>query len=452
VLRALSAAVFPALALTAFFTLSRGGIAAIVVALAVYVALAPDRLPKLLSLAVMAGGGGLLVAIASSRSDLVHGHLNAAAHDQGNEILLIAILICAVVGLLQAGISFALERRTRPRWTRVSRRHSQVALGSTIALIVVVGLAAGAPGKVSHAWHDFKQPSSGPGRGTERLSSIAGESRYQFWSSAVREFKSKPLTGTGSGTFALWWTRDGNSPEIVVDTHSLYLQTLGELGLVGLALLAAFIALCLVGGTLRVVRSKVETRPVLAAALAGSTALWVTSIFDWTWKVPVLPGASLLLISVLLMHRDTDEQEVEAESAAAKPSRIPLRVATAIAAIAAIVAIAIPLASTSLVRASQAEARDGDQQSALADARSAQNVEPSAASPRLQQALVLEAAGDFDDAAEAARGATEKESTNWRTWLVLSRIEAERGHADAAVSDYRVARSLNPLSEIFEED
>ena len=116
----------------------------------------------------------------------------------------------------------------------------------------------------------------------------------------------------------------------------------------------------------------------------------------------------------------------------------------------AIVAIAIPLATTSLVRQSEADVRDGDLTAALSAARSAQNVQPGAAGPRLQQALVLEAQGDLPAAAEAARAATERETTNWRTWLVLSRIEAERGKAGAAVRDYRRARSLNPRSALFQ--
>ncbi|HEX6152030.1 MAG TPA: hypothetical protein VFZ19_00775, partial [Solirubrobacterales bacterium] len=92
----------------------------------------------------------------------------------------------------------------------------------------------------------------------------------------------------------------------------------------------------------------------------------------------------------------------------------------------------------------------GDLEAALEDARDAQNVEPAAATPRLQQALVLELLGDLPAAEAAAREATERESTNWRLWLVLSRIAAERGRIDASVDAYKEARALNPLSEIFE--
>ncbi|HEX8753247.1 MAG TPA: O-antigen ligase family protein [Solirubrobacterales bacterium] len=459
VARAFAAASLPALVLAAYFTLSRGGIAAAAIGLALFLILTPDRIPKAVTLLFAAVGGGILVAMAGARDALTHGRATDLAHHQGTQVLLATLAVCVVVGLLQAAFSALLERRGRPRWSVVSPRAARTVAIALVAVLVVGVVAVAASGKASRAWNDFKRPNSGPGHGSTRLNSVAGESRYQFWSSAYREFEHRPLTGTGSGTFQLWWTRDGDYEENIVDAHSLYLQTLGELGLVGLALLAAFIALSLVVGTRAVLRARVESKPVLAAALAGSTAIWLTSIFDWTWKVPVLPVASLLLIAVLVAARSRSrEREVEAgaetagfaeEESTRAGLPLPARAGAALAAAAAIVGIAIPLASTSLVRSSQSAARAGNVSAALADARSAQNVEPGAAGPRLQQALVLETAGDYEAAAAAATAAADSESTNWRIWLVLSRIEAERGNSDAAVSDYRRARSLNPTDSLF---
>jgi len=66
-LRGLSAAALPVLALTSFLTLSRGGMAAAVLALAVFLTLAPNRLPKLATLAVAAVGSAPLIAAAAGR-------------------------------------------------------------------------------------------------------------------------------------------------------------------------------------------------------------------------------------------------------------------------------------------------------------------------------------------------------------------------------------------------
>lgn len=443
VVRAVSAAAMPALILAIYFTLSRGGIGAAIVALAVYLAFASDRIPKAITLLLTGAGGGLLIVLARQRGDLVHGHMNATAHSQGNEMIFITFAVCLVVGLVQAGLQLTGTRNKRPGWSVVSRRQASIATAAVAAVILIGLLAINAPHRLSTAWSDFKRPESGAVEGTERLGSVAGESRYQFWSSAVREFKHSPLTGTGSGTFQVWWTRDGDIAETVVDTHSLYLQTLGELGVVGFALMAAFILVSLIGGARAVVRARGDRRSLLAAALAGSTALWVTSLFDWMWKLPVIPIATLMLIAVLLSAETAPERRREL-----RPP-LWLRAGTVVAAFIALVAIAIPLASTDLLRKSQDAARAGEIASALTDARTAQNVMPGAAGPRLQQALLLEGERHYAEAAVAAEGATDREPSEWRNWLVLSRIEAERGNADAAVVDYEKARSLSPRNPIF---
>jgi hypothetical protein len=440
--RALAAASLPAIALAAFFTLSRGGIAAAFIAPALFLAFAPDRLPKLFTTAIAGAGGAVLVAAATHRDALQHGLLNETARQQGNEMLVLTLVVCAAVGLAQAGLSAALSGDRRPRWTVVSRHRARVAVAVSVLAVLIAAVAVDAPGRASDGWAEFKR-GEGPGKGTERFGSVAGESRYQFWSAAVRENASKPLTGTGSGTFEYWWTRDGDVAQSVRDTHSLYLQTLGELGIVGLFVLVAFLAAVLVGGGRNVVRAG-RQRPELAAALAGCGAFCLTAVSDWMWQIPVLAIAFLLLAAVLV---STEGDRGEGGRTGLK---LPLRVAVALASLAAIAAISVPLASTNLVRESEADARAGDLPAALSAARSAQNAQPDAASPRLQQALVLESQGNLAAAAAAARAATERESTNWRTWLVLSRIEAELGDAPAAVRYYREARRLNPFSELFQ--
>ncbi|HEX6667303.1 MAG TPA: O-antigen ligase family protein [Solirubrobacterales bacterium] len=439
--RAASAAALPALMLTLYFTLSRGGIAAAAIATAIFLAFAADRLPKLLSFGVAACGGAILVVLAHGREELREGLTNSVAHDQGTELLLLGILVCLVVGAVQAAIALLGDRAERPTWTRPSRGFSAGACAAVaIALLLVAGLAD-APGRASDGWSEFKE-GGGPGEGTERLSSVAGENRYQFWSSAVDENATAPLNGTGSGTFQFWWAREGKGAETVHDAHSLYLQTLGELGIVGLGLLLAFLGFVLFCGVRNALLSDAAERSRLAAMLAGFSVFVMTAGVDWMWQVPAVPVAALMLAAGLTL------------GAAAKGEKPRLalgwRLGAVAAGLAAIVAIAIPLASLSLVRQSEAEARAGDLPAALEDARSAQNVEPAAASPRLQQALVLELLGDFTGAEAAAREATDRESTNWRNWLVLSRIAAEAGHAKASVAAYEEARALNPHASVFQ--
>lgn len=439
--RVLAGAALPGMVLALFFTLSRGGIAASLIAVAIFVAFTRERLAQLPSLVIAAVGGGTLIVLLLERDPLREGLTNSVALSQGNEMTWFTILVCLIAGLVQLGIATTVDRPDRPRRT-VPRQHSLVAAGVAAAVLLIALIAVDAPGRVSNGWDEFRAPSGESVKGTSRLTSVGGENRYQLWSSAARQFESEPLAGTGSGTFQLWWTRDGDVGEPILDTHSLYMQVLGELGIVGLLVLLAFIVTSLLGGAARVLRSSGSRRPQLAAALGGATVLWSTSIFDWGWKIPVIPIATLLLISILLTAGDEGSEEPA-------PLPVPLRAGVAVASLLAIVAIAIPFASTSLVRQSQADARDGDVSAALEDARSAQNVQPGAATPRVQQALLYESEGDYEPAEAAARAATEREPTNWKTWLLLSRIEAQRGKPAAAVRDYRTARSLAPLVSVF---
>ena len=314
-----------------------------------------------------------------------------------------------------------------------------------MVVLLVAAAALGAGSRISDGWSEFKQSGGpGPGRGTERLSSVAGESRYQFWSAAVKKAGTKPLTGTGSGTFEYWWAREGTVAETVRDTHSLYLQTLGELGVVGLTLLSAFLLAVLVGGAKAIACATPERRPQLAAALAGFAAFCFAAAFDWLWQIPALPVAALLLAAVLVSAATASEGERRGPVLGWLP-----RLALAAGSLAAIVAIAIPLAATNLVRSSESEARDGSLTAALADARGARERAAWCRCARLQEALVLELDGRLSAAAAAARAATAREATNWRNWITLSRLEAKLGRAEASLRDFERAKALNSHSALF---
>ena len=113
----------------------------------------------------------------------------------------------------------------------------------------------------------------------------------------------------------------------------------------------------------------------------------------------------------------------------------------------AIIALAViwfPLRAADELRESQIEVAAGNLPAALESADAAVDAQPYAASPRIQQAVVLELQGKLPAAAKAAREATRKESRNWRNWATLSRLEARAGNAQASVRALREARKLNP--------
>lgn len=438
-LRGAAAAALPALVLTIFFTLSRGGIAAAAIAIALYLAIAADRIPKLLAVAIGFCGGAVLVGAATRWDALQHGLSNSSAEHQGTKMLVLVLVVAAAAALAQAALARLLRGETRPSWTRPSRDRARAVLGVATVAIVVFAVAGGAPGRISNGWSEFKAGGT-PEQGTGRLNSVAGQSRYQLWRAALDENATKPLTGTGSGTFELWWAQHGRTGESVRDTHSLYLQTLAEVGIVGFALLLAFlVGIFLLGGR-AARRAPPDERAWIAAAIAGCAAFWLTAGVDWMWQIPALAVPMLILASLVV------GAEGRPSSAVLRPLA---RVGLAVVALVAIVAIAIPLASSSLLRESEEDARSKNLVGALSAARDAAAVLPSSAVPKLQEALVLEQHGELRLAAAAARRAIDLEPKNWRNWLVLSRLEAELGRPVAATADYREARHLNPESTIF---
>jgi Tfp pilus assembly protein PilF len=110
---------------------------------------------------------------------------------------------------------------------------------------------------------------------------------------------------------------------------------------------------------------------------------------------------------------------------------------------------AIPLLSTMKIRQSQEAATSGDLTQALDDARGARSLEPWAASPDLQVALVFEAGGNLPAAIVAIREAVAHDESDWRLWLVAARLETKAGEFDAARASLARARALNPRSSLF---
>ena len=439
--RAICVAVVPALALTAYFTLSRGGVLEIGIALAVLLALHPRRVELLASACVAGLGGAILIAAAAQRSELTDGLETPTALSQGSEMLAMTLVICVGAGM----ITVALGLWTRYSSTSLSApRPSKTVVAAGVAALIAVLLVAGVPGAVSDGWETFKEPEV-PSAEASRFDAAGGSGRYQWWSAAVDASATDPLKGIGPGTFEFWWARESSIPAFVRDAHSLYFETLGELGIVGLVLVVGLIAIPFVAGLRRLRAVTTDERVLLAGAIAACAAFAVAAAIEWVWELTVLPVTFLLLTAAIVgLRREPGEPDVSP-----RPGW-KIRATVIVVALGGLVAIAIPMAGAQAIRDSQAGVRSQDLSTALEEANSAASIQPYAASASLQQALVFELQGDYESAIAAARAATTEEPTNWRTWLVLSRLEAQVGNVDASVEAYREARDLNPNSPLFQ--
>lgn len=445
--RALATAFVPILALVAFYTFSRGGVIAVAAALVAFVALFPRRLHALPALLLGTLGSTLLIVAATQRNALKDGLASASAAAQADEMIAIVLVVCAGVALLSAAVGLA-TRHGLVSVPRPSRRATGAGFAVTIAVVVVAALAAGLPDTLSDRWTEFKQP-VGPEAGNTagRFESASGNGRYQYWETAVDAFTTDPLKGIGPGTYEYYWAREGPIPGFVRDAHSLFLETAAELGVIGLLILAAFFAWMIGLGARRAFSAKPEARPWFAAATAACFAFVVAASNDWTWEVAAIPVVFMLLAGAVLAARGDDTSEDASHDVSGSAPRIGI----AVLALAGTITIGVPLLGAKDIRASQENVDAGLLPAALTEAEQAGDREPWAATPDLQQALVLELQGELDTAAAGARAATEDEPTNWRPWYVLSRIEGTRGETAAAADAHEQARRLNPRSSLFAE-
>ena len=439
VLQALAAAALPVMALTTYYTFSRGGALETAVGLIALFALYPRRLALLPTLLTGALGSAILIAAARQRAALDHALGDATAHSQGNEMLALALIICTGVALVQVAIFVAARYEVGPRlW--ISRRAALIALAASVLTAIAIAIPAGVPGQLSDDWQQFKNPSVGAA-GAQRFTSVSGNGRYQYWQSSVDANATDPLKGIGPGTWEFWWAEHATIAGPVLNAHSLYFETLGEVGIVGLLLVAGLFIWVLAVGTRRAFTAP-RDRALIAAATAAAFAFVAAAGIDWVWQLPVIPIAFLLLAATILAPQPTSTAE-----RAARPLRP--RLVMAALALVSLIAIGVPLAGISAIRASEANVRAGDLSAALDQAKKAEDIEPYAGTPYLQEALVYERGGDLDAAAAAASEATSNESTNWRAWVILSRIETKLGNGPEANAAYRKAKSLNPQSVLF---
>jgi tetratricopeptide (TPR) repeat protein len=184
----------------------------------------------------------------------------------------------------------------------------------------------------------------------------------------------------------------------------------------------------------------------------------VSAGIDWTWELPacfglVVVAGGLLAGPATLGLEATPGAQLEGASGS-RTSLVPgrrvwLGIATLLVAGAAIWAGTVLFLTESKLGDSRQAASAGDLESAAKDARDAIKLEPWAAGPRLQLALVDELGGDLQAAKRDLAGAIERAPENWQLWFVRTRIDVKSGNIRAARHALERARRLNPRAPFF---
>lgn len=448
VMRWLSVGVMPAVLLALYFTYSRGGLLALLVAAGCLIALSRDRLWLIGALAIGALGALPAVLAVQGRRDLADNLPTQAAINQGVTVLLILLAGTALALVLFAGLR-RLERRDGPLTGKALAlsRHPSFLKGVGIAIAIAAIAATAAVG--GRAWHQFSSSDiQFPDRPEQHFSQLNGAGRHDFWRVALDTFDEKPLLGIGAGTYEFAWEEKRSIELPVHDAHSLYLEAFAELGIVGGVLMLVLVGSMLWAGFAAWRNSLYPERERYAALFAALFAFAIGAAFDWFWELTAIGAVFFLAGGVVVAARCGQlGQARAAANGRAEKRRFGLAVAgLAIAWIAAIALIG-PLLVDREISSSRSAAASGDISGAIDHAKRARTIEPWAASPYVQLGLLAELNGEYETAAIEFSHAINRENHNWQWYYLRSKVEHEGGDEAAAAKDLQKARELNPIAK-----
>jgi O-Antigen ligase len=297
---------------------------------------------------------------------------------------------------------------------RIDRR---VAIPVGVALVVAVAIAGVAVAR------SFDSATTTPAEGAARLRTLSGSSRADYWRVAWRDAEDHPALGSGAGSYGRYWLRERPVPQPARDAHSLFLETLAELGPIGLVLLVVAL------GTPLAAAVRTRGDPLTAAALGPFVAYLAHAAQDWDWELPVATVPALACGVALLLG--------------VRGAAAPLGTAARGAAAAAAVALALLSIGAYAGNRELALAEGGSEGSAKRAAR----LQPWSAEPWRARGEAELARGEVERAQESFREGIDRDDGDWELWLDLA-LASEGAERERALAR---AEELNPRAPDIEE-
>jgi O-antigen ligase len=429
VVRLVAAASTVPLALTLYFTFSRGAWLSLAAGLLLMPLLDPRRLQFAGSVLVVGPWPALAVLLAASSEPLTEtGHSLASASADGHQLAAVAVGLA-----LCASATAAFSAAVGPR-VRISSRVARAAnVGVAVGLVTVAIVASVALGGPARMWNAFSaEPRETGGQLNERLFDLSGNGRVDAWRAAVDLFDAHRVTGAGGGSYERFWLESRPYALNLRDAHSLHLEVLAEYGPLGLALVVALFAVPLGLG----IRYR---RVPLVPAAAGMVAMYaVHAAVDWDWEFPVLTLVALSGAAGVMASGET-------RIVTGAPERRRVVLLVLVLALVPVAALGALGARAEAASAEAAEAKDYGR--AISEARRAERLEPWSVEPLLLLGRAHAFAGDRGAAESTFRRALRREPASWRLWYELAAVS---GGAERRAALGR-ARALNPLEPRLEE-
>jgi UDP-GlcNAc:undecaprenyl-phosphate/decaprenyl-phosphate GlcNAc-1-phosphate transferase len=451
-----AAATATLLACLALLSQSRGTALAVLGSLIVVMALVPGRTRRLYAVLTVAGG------VALAGSDLLRVYHDAAggpirigdAHAAGRAALLAAVAVGVLWALLSFASRIVAERSSGPRAPRLG------AWLLAIPVVVALAVAAGSAQRIEHGvrdqWHAFVRvaepgeshvPSAPSSR--SRLLSGAGN-RYDYWRIAWRDFKDHPVLGVGAGNYSRSYFERRATTEDVDQPHSLELQALSEVGLVGALLLGCFIAGVLWGAVR--MRRGAASAPLrlglMTAGLGVFTAWLVQASVDWMHLLPGLSAIALAAAAVLVWPRSLPTADHRPRRARARPGARQAAMAVGVSAVVVtLIATGASLSRQGLAQVYRSRAQgelDHNPSAALADANRSLDIDSDSTRTFYIKAAALASFNRAPAAEATLMRALAREPGNFVTWALLGDIAVRERRLTVAQRNYLRAHELNP--------
>lgn len=244
----LNALAYPAMGLllvTLMLAYSRGAIAALALGAAVWLCIVPLRLRGAAVLGAGALGAAVVVGFdfsqhALTTDDVPLAERMSAGHQLG--VLLAGVL----VALTLVGVAIGFFTNRRALSTAVRRRAGAALLAlPAIAVVALLGALTvshrGLFGSISHTVGTLTNPNATlPANGPGRLTAI-GSVRARYWNEALEIFSDHPLAGVGAEGYTTARLRYRTAIIDVGQAHGFLVQTLADLGVLGLLLVLALL-------------------------------------------------------------------------------------------------------------------------------------------------------------------------------------------------------------------
>ena len=437
--RALSAATLPLLFATVYFTFSRGAWIAGAVGVAAAIAVDPRRLQLLAGSAALAAPSALAVLLSSHEDALTRTDAPlSAASDDGHQLAVYLILLAAA-SALAGGLFWLAERRIRPS-RQVRLGFAGVLVAVAVATLLAVFVRYGGPVTLAEKGYDSFTTTSGetPVNLNRRLFTFSGSYRSELWHAAWEDYEANPLIGSGPGTYEQYWNAHRPIQHKVRDAHSLYLETLAELGPIGLALLLVAFGAPFAAGILA------RGSPLVPAALAALAAYLVHAAVDWDWEMGAVTLSALAIAAALLAAADARESV---------PFLSPrLRAGGVVAALLLAVVAFVGVVGSSALAASDRAFAKGDYAEARSQAQKAKSWWWWSPDPWRLLGDVAAEQGDAAAARDYYRKAITKDERDWKLWYDLSTVttgdESRRALAEAIRRNRYATSDLDEAGDV----